>query len=865
MEILRNLTIKHLLMNKRRTLVTIIGIILSTALMVGIGLLFSSLYQATYEDAIKSYGDYHTVFKNIDGEKTNVLINNLKVKEVYYEKNIGYSYLDGSKNEDKIYLKLKSVSSNFFERLNLIEGRFPENSNELIISRHIQTNGGVKLNVGDTIKLELGYRVSDDGKVLDIVNLVKDDNFYYDENGEIINTIEFTENEKLQIVESREFTIVGEVERPIFEERSSCGYSVFTIDDNLTNEEYTNTYVVYKNPRKTYDIAGELKEELGIKGADRVSNNNMLLYYYGTSERGNFTAAVAGMMSIALGLISVGCIIVIYNSFAISTMERKKQFGLLSSVGATKRQIRNSVFFEAIVVGGIGIILGTASAFIGIYCVLKIMNQLLKGVISYTFYLTVNPVFISIPLIFMFAVVLISAWLPAKRASRVTPVEAIRQNDDIKINKRKIRTSKLVRKVFGIEGEIALKNMKRNKKKYRITIISLFISIVMFISFSSYLQYVVDSSEGLVYQFDYDTSIILYEENEKVKNEMTSIPYIEKYSIQKQDNMNYKPLDKKYYTDEFYEHLNSNPVYGAEIINVSENEYKEYINKIHGNYGDTILINRTQYRNDSGVGINTKVFNNELEGGSIQLEFTKINEQDKSTKVSTYTISNIKLTEETIFGLEANKYNSQITMILNDNEYEKFREWREENNQKLRTNIIMKATDIEKLAEECDRVQDDNRDISMYVNNIALNLRQENNMVLAIKILLYGFITLVTLIGVSSVFNTISTSISLRQKEFAMLRSIGLTPFGFNKILFFESIFFGIKSLIYSLPVSLLIVYLIASTMENIIKFSEILIPWNSIIISIIGVFVIVLATMMYSASKIKKENILEAIRQENI
>ena len=862
MEILKNLTIKHLLMNKRRTLVTIIGIILSTALMMGIGLLFSSLYQATYNDAVENYGDYHTVFKTIDEETLNVLNNNLKVQEIYYEENIGYSYLEGSANEDKPYLKLKEVSTNFFERLNLIDGRFPKNSNELIISRHIATNGKVNLDVGDTIKLELGYRVDSTGKVIDVVNLVKNDSYYHDENGDIINTLSFTEDEKLEIIETREFTIVGEIERPIFEGRQECGYSVFTLDNNIENNKILDAYIIYKNPGKTYDNTKELKEALKITGANRVFNNNMLLYYYGTSESGNFTSAVAGMMSIALALISVGCIIVIYNSFAISTMERKKQFGLLSSIGATKRQIRNSVIFEAIVVGGIGIVLGTAGAFVGIYCVLKIMNYLLKGIMSYTFYLTVNPVFISIPLVFMFAVVLISAWLPAKRASKVTPVEAIRQNDDIKINKRKIRTSKLVRKIFGIEGEIALKNMKRNKKKYRITIISLFISIVMFISFSSYLKYAVNTSEGLIYQFDYDTNVIMYEQNKKIENEMISIPYIEKYSIQSSSSTQLVQLGEEYY----YNHDLYELIETANIINVSEKEYEEYINKIHGKYGDAILLNRAQYHNDTGVSINTKVFNNEVEASSINLKLRmNDNGNEISPEYSTFIINNIKLTEETIFGLEANKYNSAITIILNDEKYSEFTKWKNDNGYKTTTHIIMKATDVEKLAEEADKIKEDNLDIQMYVSNITLNLKQESNLVLAIKILLYGFITLVTLIGVSSVFNTISTSISLRQKEFAMLRSIGLTPWGFNKILFFESLFFGIKSLIYSLPVSFGIIYLISGTMENIIKFSELLIPWNSVIISVVGVFVIVLATMMYSASKIKKENILEAIRQENI
>lgn len=866
MGILKSLTIKHLLMNKRRTLVTIIGIILSTALMLGIGLLFSSMYQAVLTDAIENSGDYHTSFNRIDGETLNVLNNNVTISDTYYEENIGYSYLEGSENDYKPYLRLKSVSNNYFDRLKLTEGRLPQNSNELIISKHIETNGGVTFKIGDTIKLELGYRVNSEGKVLDVVNLMKNGNFYYDTDGEIINTVGFVEDERLQIVETKEFEIVGIVERPIFEERSSCGYSVFTINDGIQNDEILNVYVLFKNPNKTFENTKDLVDSLGIN-INQAKENTNLLYYYGTSKSGNFKSAIAGMMSIALGLLSAGCIIVIYNSFAISTMERKKQFGLLSSIGATKRQIRNSVFFEAIIVGSIGIVIGTLGAFLGIYTVLQIMNYLLEGVFEYKFYLCFNTLFIIIPLLFMFAVIVISAWIPAKRASKVTPVEAIRQNDDIKINKRKIRTSKFIRKIFGIEGEIALKNIKRNKKKYRITIISLFISIVMFISFSSFLKYAVNGSEDLVYQYDYDTEIGLFQESEKVENDVINLPYIEKYLIFGSIYVEYDilSLDEKYYNKDFYEHFKDYGINEALVINLREEDYKEYINKLQGNYGDAIVLNGVQFKDEQGVSINTKKFK-ETKDLSIDLNAYSNSRLIGEEVTSTFTIDNIKITEETIFGLETLKYSQSMIIIVNNQKYTEIKEWNDENDGHSGiTHIIVKATDVEKFAEEANALLKGNKEVSMYVNNVTLNYKQEKNLVLAVQILLYGFITLVTLIGVSSVFNTISTSISLRKKEFAMLRSMGLTPRGFNKILFLESLFFGMKSLIYSLPVSFVMIYLIAKSMANMITFDELLIPWNSIIISVIGVFAIVLATMMYSASKIKKENILEAIRQENI
>ena len=140
-----------------------------------------------------------------------------------------------------------------------------------------------------------------------------------------------------------------------------------------------------------------------------------------------------------------------------------------------------------------------------------------------------------------------------------------------------------------------------------------------------------------------------------------------------------------------------------------------------------------------------------------------------------------------------------------------------------------------------------------------------NDTILALKILFYGFITLVTLIGVTSVFNTIYTSIHLRQKEFAMLRSIGLSPKGFNRMLFFESFFFGFKSLLYSLPISFIMIYLINLSTDGLYDFGHIIVPYKAILIAVLGVFILILMTTLYSARKIKKENILDALKDENI
>lgn len=153
---------------------------------------------------------------------------------------------------------------------------------------------------------------------------------------------------------------------------------------------------------------------------------------------------------------------------------------------------------------------------------------------------------------------------------------------------------------------------------------------------------------------------------------------------------------------------------------------------------------------------------------------------------------------------------------------------------------------------------------NIYVQNVYQNRQNSEQMIMLMSIFTYGFIALITLISIANIFNTISTSISLRKREFAMLKSVGMTPNGFNKMINYESVFYGIKSLLYGLPISIVIMYLIYRSMMSSFSYGFTL-PWMSILCVIAAVFIIVSAAMLYSSSKVKKENIIDALKQENI
>ena len=418
MSILNRLTIKNLRLNKKRTIVTIIGIILSTALMVGIGLLFSSFQDLMIRDTIGYNGKYEANYGDVDLDK----LNNIKDKNFtyFYEKPIGFSKIQSS-NEYKPYMYITSVNKEYFDELKLIEGSFPKNENEVVISNHVITNGGLNYKVGDIVTFTYGSR-NIDGDIT-------------------LANSEFVDGETLTNEGTYTYKIVGIVERSNFESYSASGYTVFTLDVN-SDKGNVNLYVMFNKNKKIIKQSEELAKRLNYDGD--INYNSTLLALYGESTYGNVMTTMVSMMLIMLFLVSIGCIIVIYNSFAISVMERKKEFGLLSSIGATKKQLSHTVFFEAVVVGVIGIILGILGAYIGIGCVILIINNLIGDILEYKLYLVTNPLFIIIPVIFMIIVIGASAFIPSRRASKVSPIEAIRQNDDIKINKRRLEQVSLL-------------------------------------------------------------------------------------------------------------------------------------------------------------------------------------------------------------------------------------------------------------------------------------------------------------------------------------------------------------------------------------------------------------------------------------
>lgn len=843
MKILNQLTIKHLLMNKKRTIVTIIGITLSMALMLGCGLLASSFIEEMKQETIAMNGGHHAVFHSLTMDQAKTLKENINVEKTYFMSSLGFAEFPDSDNPGKPYYFIGAASQELLDSFRLVEGRLPSNESEVVISEHIDYNGGKHYNIGDILDFNIGPRVIDG---IDTYQNVEFNN---------VNT------DDVLVKEHKTYKIVGIVARTYVEDYSSAGYSIFTKAEQLDENLEHNLFVLFKNPKDTYEIGNHIVEDLSMDDRD-VDYNAGLLYYYGTTRYNNINESILRILSIALCLLSVGCIIVIYNSFAISTMERKKQFGLYSSIGATRKQILHTVFFEAFIVGIIGIVLGILGSYLGIFIVLQILNHLLKHIWSYEFTLVMNWLYILVPIGFMIFVIFISAFIPARRASRVSPIVAIRENDDIKIPRRRFKTPKFIVHFFGIEGELALKNMKRNKKKYRITILSLFISIVLFISFSAYLTYGI-ASMNTIDIYDYDISVSATEADfsslkEVQKDSRVTDQYLfyEDYYMAKVPfsayAKNYSDARKSYYIDEELYDFNN-----FKLVVLEDDVFQDYAKQVSANPNDLILLNEGQfvvYQSHDRISYHQEL----IADKNVSFQICKTEDDCMEQPF------HIVYTKEHLPTFGYLSYQNSLVGFLSSSRYQKFIEqsiFDRHDNERYYT-LQLNSTDYETMFQELEEKFKDN---NSYVGSPKMTLKQEKNMILAIKILLYGFISLVTLIGVTSVFNTIHTSINLRRKEFAMLRSMGLAPSGFNKMILFESLFFGLKSLMYGLPVSFLCILLVHNSMNNFSRGEGLLIPYGAVIMAIVGVFLIVLLAMVYSVNKIRKENILDCIRDENI
>lgn len=873
MNILNQLTIKSLLLNKKRTIVTIVGIILSCALITGVVTLVSSFQNSLTEYARRESGDYHAIFYNVPKDEQKYIINNVNVSKYMLSQNMGYSTFKESQNEYKPYFYLIGFNENSFNNrgLNLVEGRYPINSDEIVLSEHIEDNN-VKYNIGDKIKLNISDRIRDNEKL-------DQSNPYYASNLDNKNEMDqIIGTEQLAGIYTKEYTIVGKIKRPSFEPYSAPGYTLITYLDENNSSDKLDIAVTVKNPKNIYNfiesIVGKEDTEEGIKY--NYKTNNELLRFQGVSKNDSINTAMFIVSTILIAIIMVSSIMVIRNSFSISITERVKQLGILSSIGATSKQIKKNILYEGFILSAIAIPIGITTGILAIKIVLLVVNNILGkyinnylNEISLNLYISFESIVLSI--IIALVTIFISSFIPAIRASKIAPIESIRASNDIKINKKKLKVSKLYTKLFGIEGEISLKNLKRSKKKYRTTISSILLSIVIFISLNSFINYALKMSnlyyENVGYNINVTADYNNLEGSIELFNEITNLNNINNYSILKSKIV---MIDSNYYLSDkskeiFY--YDQDEKASVEIIALGEKEYENYIKKVGGNIDDYkdkgILVDKNIItRNNKKYEFNflNKDITNIKFNTYYSNDFIKDENSDQIGSITTvydekeYNIDIAKKTDIVPLGISQSSNIVRTAYIIVSDEYIKRFDFNVEGMYIDSSN----ATQLQKDIEEMDIK------INSTIYNQEDYVRENNAMILVVSIFCYGFISVISLIGITNIFNTITTNMELRKGEFAVLKSIGMTDKEFRKMINLESLFYGLKSLLFGIPIGIILSYLIYLGFKEAYSYDYIL-PYQSVIISVIFVFVIIFSTMNYSTKKLKNQNIIDTIRNENI
>lgn len=845
MNILSKLSIRNLKLNKKRTISTIIGIILSVALICAVASMGISFQATLVENAINETGYYHLKISDVTDENIESLKNNRDIKDVLTISEKGYGKLENSQNVDKPYFKLYSMDKKLFEflKFNLIDGRFPTNNNEIIISEHIIENAKVNYKIGDKIKVNIGERVTLD-----------DDKLYY------MNPYN-KEDEKLINTQEYEFTIVGIIERPNmnFEAYSDPGYTIISTNMEAEKQE---AYITLKNPKEykksipnivgasSYDSIVGLGENADQKlKYDNYQVNDELLRWEAfafSDSTVNMLYAVIGVVIFIIIFASVFCI---RNSFAIATTEKMKMYSMLASVGATKKQIKKNVIFEGLLLGVVGIPLGIISGFFAVFVLLQIVNnllgeQLLAHVDGIVFKISILPILLSV--ILGIITIYLSARSSAKRASKVSQIEGLRNSSDIKIKNKNLKVPKIISKIFKIGGVLAYKNLKRNKKKYGTTVISISISIFIFITMNSFITNMFDLTNNYYEDYNYNLLISGDLKTEEIKK-IVSNDTVESYSILYNTDGTYKikNLDKIIANDSYpVTEIDGEAYTSLQIVALDSSDFKEYAKRIKVNYEDVknagILCDEYQiYDETSEKQKEVRRYKYE-KGDTIEGEY-----KNEKLKIKVGAVSQTKPD-----GIEKTYYSDGFLVV----DKEQFK------NLNFRFDVMtIQSNNATSLQKEIDNI---NKNTNVY--NIEETAKQEKSMALVIKIFLYGFIAVITLIGVTNIFNTITSNMELRQKEFAMLKSIGMTKKEFNRMINLETIFYGVKSWVYGTILGLLGTFAMYKAFS--VKIEQgIYIPINAIIISAIFVFIFVFIIMRYSISKINKQNTIETIRNENI
>jgi len=861
MDVIKKCCYRSLRENRKRTAVTIVGIILATALITGVACMVESFRASMIAYEKQNNGDYHYWFSQVAGENLKYFRNNRNIVKFGLSEEVGYTFLEGSQNPDKPYLYIRAVDEEGIRAmsLKLIEGRMPENDSELLISRHIATNGLVDYKIGDVLTCRIGLRMSEGYQLAP-------DNCYLGEEEELIFSDEKT------------YTVVGVIERPntTMENRMAPGYSVFTclsgIDEGESGKVYDESLAGHK-----FDVyasftdwglrhAAQVTE--GILGrqpeavAESVTEHYWLVRWELFIFSSNTMAMLYAMSAIAVMIIIVTSVFCIRNSFVISMTEKMKLYGRLASVGTTARQQRKMVYDEAVLLGGIGIPLGVACGVGATAILVKAVGGLVEDAIDLVLVFAVSVPAILIGAVLSAVTVFFSASKSARQAAKISPISAIRAADTVRINKREMKCPQAIGRLFGIGGKVAFKNLKRARVKYRTTVISIVVSVAAFIGLSSFTRLMNLAADIYYEDLQYQLVVSVWDNEDSYAQalQVAGTEGIQETEICRMLDITVEAAQVPYTRDYLEIHeINSGRGENVRICSLGEEGYARYCRRLGVSVEEAedkaivLASYETESRKDGKVYVNAGKIA-EYRPGDILTGTCKASGEDGADREVSIEVL-VQTEEKPMF--MSNFNSNSIVLIVSDAWMD---HWRITGNGDI-SYVHIKCEDAGRVEE----IIREDLALSHYtLTNYDALYRSERSTQLVVSIFLYGFITVVSLIGITNIFNTITTNMELRAPEFAMLKSVGMTGREFRRMIWLEGLFYGGKALIIGIPIGVAVSYCFNLALgEGIVTAFQF--PWDGILLSTAAVIVLLYVIMHYSLAKINRKNIIETIRNENI
>ena len=931
--IFHRFTVQSLKQNRTRTLVTIIGIALSMALLTAI---FEALYSGVdfmIRTEQATGGTYHGFYTFMNKEQVEELRSMKEVRKVGTMRAIGRVKAEDEDDVLRNYLILSwNEDIDDLVRVVVTEGRMPEKPDEILLNDYLRSvymrQNGYDYKVGDTITLTLEAAAVQ----------TREEQAKEDETSE---TDESSASKAKTETEERTFTICG-----------FYGISNYNLSDGWDSgllftgpgteavtgqaEEDEWAFFTVKHPGSYHKFVN------GAGFRNDLIDNDYLLIYYGTAGNRSIMALLGVFVGILVLLVAVGTISMIYNSFAISVSERTRQFGMLKSIGASNAQISGTVLWEAFLLSLVGIPLGMIIGCIGIGITLRALKgtfDLIRGTSmgsSEELKLVLNAGALLFSALICFIITMIAALVPALRTMLISPMDAIRQSRDVMVREKDVRTSRLRKKLFGFEGMLAAKNFKRNRKRYRTTVVSLVVSVTLFISASAFTTYLT-ASAGLIADEDlgYDLQVSVYDQYLSAKDELPSdepvdydalindiraLETIEDAVFLQSQYMGLR-MSKKGLTAEGAEYADS--LSSCQVIMLEDETFRLLAAQNHLNVGQF-------YNPARPMGIVINEFTYPMTGQDGRTQWKTLTILDESKLPQTITVSTQVIPEgmgvldyEYRNGTEwyllypedlLEEYYNGMIYDERTNEMIETVEVDESKVEKLPAEALMVSHDFSAAAVITERpyylesfpgiqliipysvgnvifgpeelagngitvraiakdhakaTEDvrellDERTLGGSVYDRAANVEQMRALVRALNVFSYGFIILIALISVTNVFNTISTNVMIRKREYAMLRSVGMTEKGIRKMTNYECLIYGWKSLIWGLGLSAVIVFFMYRELAGTVDVG-LQIPWVSFAIATVSVFAVVFTTMLYATNKLKKDNLVETLRRETV